>query len=259
MSSIEIGTIPTPAHPARTDAIRQNREYRQGSARTINSSDENAVVVAKAARGGAELGNLQTMNETQNRASSTIRAADRTLETVNMYVKQMKDVLFRIIKNYPPYPPGDAERAMFLRSFNGLKREIDSMTIPPNEQGAGYRAPNPGADTGSLAGRIGIPLPALPDTASDADIGLALAQLDKVRAAVGTLRSEVAGEAVAGSARGHDVKAAEFQRTAQERLALADLPEATAVRKSAELKSTLSQDAGNGLTEMQPQLLQLVG
>jgi len=259
MSSIEIGTIPTPAHPARADTIRQNREYRQGIARKTNTSDENAVVLAKAARGGAELGNLQTINETQNRASSTIRAADRTLETVNMYVKQMKDVLFRIIKNYPPYPPGDAERAMFLRSFNGLKHELDSMIIPPNEQWTGYRAPNPGADPGSLAVRIGVPLPVLPDTASDADLSAVISRLDRIQAAVGTLRSELAGEAVAGSAQGHDVKAAEFQRTAQGPLELADLPEATAERKSAELKNTLSQDASNGLTEMQPQLLQLVG
>lgn len=74
-------------------------------------------------------GRLQAINEQANREAQRMRLAQRKSE--------MKEEEFRIIKNYPPYPSDDAERVKFLMSFNGLKREIEQMTIPPDSKWLG--------------------------------------------------------------------------------------------------------------------------
>ena len=43
----------------------------------------------------------------------------------------MKARLLRIVKNFPPFPPGSEERVKILRSFNLFRKQIDQLTIPP--------------------------------------------------------------------------------------------------------------------------------
>jgi hypothetical protein len=41
-----------------------------------------------------------------------------------------------IIKNYPPFLEGSKERVQMLKSFAALRREIDDLTIPPDDDGS---------------------------------------------------------------------------------------------------------------------------
>jgi hypothetical protein len=43
----------------------------------------------------------------------------------------MKRDLEVIVKNFPPYPPNSEERVKLLRSYAGLRAEIDRLTVPP--------------------------------------------------------------------------------------------------------------------------------
>ena len=75
------------------------------------------------------LGRLQGINEQANREALRIRGEQQNPER--------EEEPIRFIKNYPPYPSGDSERVKFLRNFNGLKREIEQMTIPPDSKWMG--------------------------------------------------------------------------------------------------------------------------
>jgi hypothetical protein len=44
--------------------------------------------------------------------------------------------LERIVKNYPPFPPGSEERVKILKSISSLRKEIDQLTIPPPDDKA---------------------------------------------------------------------------------------------------------------------------
>jgi hypothetical protein len=36
-----------------------------------------------------------------------------------------------VVKNYPPFPPGNEERAKYLNSLDGLKKQLQSLVVPP--------------------------------------------------------------------------------------------------------------------------------
>jgi len=63
----------------------------------------------------------------------SINVADTAIKTVNEYVEKMKAQLETIVKTYPPYPPGSAERVEILRSYSAFRKIIDQLTIPPPE------------------------------------------------------------------------------------------------------------------------------
>ncbi len=113
------------------------------------------VTTTSVVRNQVTFGRLQAINEHSNREALRIRSDQRNTE--------MKETPFRIIKNYPPYPIDDPERVKFLMSFNGLKREIEQMTIPPDSKWQGTSTGDgiPQSETAStpLIGSEDIPLP----------------------------------------------------------------------------------------------------
>jgi len=79
--------------------------------------------------------------QSKENTSATIRKiawnisiADKTIGHVNDLVAKMKANLSTIVKMYPPYPPGSQERSRILKSYIGLRREIEQLTIPPEYQ-----------------------------------------------------------------------------------------------------------------------------
>lgn len=60
----------------------------------------------------------------------TKRADNKTTDSAANLIGQMKGQLDAIVKNYPPYPMGDSNRAQYLKTFSGLRKEIERMTIP---------------------------------------------------------------------------------------------------------------------------------
>lgn len=154
--------------------------------------------------------------ETQNRAAQLVRQSNTTLDEVGNLLGKMGGNLGLIVKQYPPYAPEDKERMALLNSLSGLRKQIDALTYPPPEQGS-ISQPADSVVTGGggeiqfqLAGMThtihprlpltesgGLDIPVLGDTASDAEVEQAYAQvLDaqaKLRARREALANELAG------------------------------------------------------------------
>ncbi|MBI4763938.1 MAG: hypothetical protein HY787_04960 [Deltaproteobacteria bacterium] len=160
MKIIETGIGQQPIRQTARAPVVVNRG-RSPSDKKVSSLAE--VTTTSVAGDQATFGRLQAINEHSNREALRIRADQRKEET--------KETPYRIIKNYPPYPIDDPERVKFLMSFNGLKREIEQMTIPPDSkwQGTVPGENNPPAETDSalLITSSDIPFPSQPAPNTD--------------------------------------------------------------------------------------------
>jgi len=92
---------------------------------------------------------------------------------VGSLIGSMRSLLGRIVKNYPPYAPDDAERVQFLRNYIALRKELDRLAFPPDETGA---QPGP---------QMQRDIPSLSERASDAEVAAAYAYLGALPGADG--------------------------------------------------------------------------
>jgi hypothetical protein len=79
---------------------------------------------------------LQKINESLNEAAQKHQTRGKILKGLESYVERLKAQLERIIKNFPPYPPGSEDRIALLRGYVGFRKLIDELTIPPPEDPA---------------------------------------------------------------------------------------------------------------------------
>jgi hypothetical protein len=115
-----------------------------------------------------------------SRTGRTLSQLDGTLSFIGQAVSKVKDQLLEMRRTLPPFKPEDAERVRILRSYIGLRKLIDELTVP-----------HP-ANTDKV--KEDIQLPALSDTASDQEVVGAVNALSKTeetiqgkRVSLGTL------------------------------------------------------------------------
>jgi hypothetical protein len=77
---------------------------------------------------------LQEINDSSNELAQKERNGEKISRGVEEYVDRMRAHLERIIKNFPPFPPGGEERIKLLREYAGFRKLIDQLTIPPPEK-----------------------------------------------------------------------------------------------------------------------------
>ena len=81
---------------------------------------------------------LQKINDSLNEVAQKKRTDDTILIRVEDYIDRMKAELERILKNFPPFPPGSEDRIRLLRNYAGFRNLIDRLTVPaPKESGMG--------------------------------------------------------------------------------------------------------------------------
>jgi hypothetical protein len=137
----------------------------------------------------AELAQLQTVNDQANGIASQVRRDNQQLAVMGSVLGQMKNELYQIVKVYPPYPPGDSERIRFLRSFSGLRAEIDHLTIPPPGKWDGTLQEQSGgaglaAATARQPAQTGFAIPRLSEQAGDQEVRTAF---EKTAQAIATV------------------------------------------------------------------------
>lgn len=152
-----------------------------------------------------------------NDVAKIIQKVDTTMGLIGRNLDSMKADLSTIVKNFPPFPPGDAERVRLLKSYSSLRQQIDAMTIPRPPEDAGFKKimadPSVTPDAGGISvtigksdatvtvapqevhsGPTGLNIPALSDSppreATDGEVKQALAGLDTAKA---TLQQRQAG------------------------------------------------------------------
>jgi hypothetical protein len=195
-----------------------------------------------------------------------IRQADASMEKINAYVQQMKAQLERVVKFFPPFPPGDPQREEYLKDYAGMRKLINELTIPPDNQdaarimadpavypGAGTVEISTGAGTEQVAvsrqvhaGPSGLNIPDLVPSASDAEIHGAINDLSEAGQKISEKRLGLASDASMLSGLIGDQGIA--------------IPSsgAAAVVQSGAVRSSLSGQAGPGLTGAAADLVQLV-
>ena len=207
-----------------------------------------------------------------NSVARTIRVADENMGKIENYIDRMKAELQRIIKNYPPFPPGSEERVERLKSVNAFRRLIDQLTIPPpDEEFAAKTVPDhdivsktnnsqkmPGENKLHRTGSKRLDIPQLPEGAGDEEVHAFIEKLDAAREMLRQMRSELAANAakIAESYEGETEVAGIYPSYGEE--IKSSNTEEEAELKSSELGYELAIEPGMTLTEAQTQLLSLL-
>ncbi len=215
---------------------------------------------------------LETIHSRFNSVARTIRIADENMGKIENFIDRMKTELQRIIKNYPPFPPGSEERVQRLKSVNAFRRLIDQLTIPPpKEELAAKTMPDhdvvhktndsqkmPDENKLHQTGPQGLGIPQLPESADDKEVHAFIEKLDAAREMLGQMRSELAADAakIAESYEGETEVAGTYPSYGEE-VKSADM-EAKAELRSSDLSFALAIEPGMTLTEAQSQLLSLL-
>ncbi|HPC74374.1 MAG TPA: hypothetical protein P5551_01630 [Syntrophales bacterium] len=274
----------------RTNNGMETVTRRLGTGKRINTPADDPVLWAGAGRGRSVAEHLGAVNNSLESVAVSIRGADLTMGTIGKNVDQM----IEYVKNFPPYPAGDTseQRAKFLESFNGLRRMIDGLTLPPRDDLGQYIMADPGSlaepvDMWSVVideeghirtirkqevhtgpGGLDIPelsegditttgLPGGPlDAARLNDI---ITRLERARETLVERRSGLAADAAGiARAKAFNDRVARFYTTFAEKVERADVSEAAAQAKSLELKRELAIEALNSITSMHSELVGLL-
>jgi len=218
------------------------------------------------------VGKLETIHFKFNLVARTIRVADESMEKIENYIDRMETESQRIVKNYPPFPPGSEERVKRLKSINAFRRLIDQLTIPPpDEEFAAKIMPDhdvvsktndsqkmSGENTLHQTGSEGLDIPQLPESADDEEVHAFIERLDAARKMFRQMRSELATDVVeVRESYEEEIKASGIFRSYGEEVKSADM-EAEAELRSSDLSFALAVEPGMTLTEAQSQLLSLL-
>ena len=248
--------------------------------KTIISSKECVSRLAEPCNVRFGVDKLEPIYSRLNSAARTIRVADEIMGKIENYIDRMKAELQRIIKNYPPFPPGSEERVKRLKSINAIRKLIDQLTVPPpNEEFAtkimagrnavlglddSKRMPGEnkfhrriqGHQSRTGSERLGIH--ELAEDADDEEIYALLESLDIAFEKLCERRNDLATDAAEMiDIYEHEIESAGIHRSYGEELKSADM-EAVAKLKSSELGYELTIGPGMTLTEAQSQLLSLL-
>jgi len=119
--------------------------------------------------------------------AANIRSADSAYQFINERIGKMKEALEGIVKNYPPFPAGSTERAEMLQKFNGIRNQINRLTLPAEEYGLESMT----ADLPGMAGTTDIPT--LPTDAGEGEIYEALQRLGSAAEFIADQRTALVG------------------------------------------------------------------
>jgi len=280
MSITKIGSDQAFCHLNQAANAIDSLTRKSSTGRRMNSAKEGSSRWVQANQGRSAFNNLQAINSSLNLVAMGIRIADMAMETMETYIDQMKAQLERIIKNYPPFPPGSEERVKFLRTFTALRRQIDQLGFAPDYKqdlkitADSMNIPRAGdwkAVVGNRGSRPAIPgpqvsidatgfnIPELSENATDAEIQAAIENLQDAKTALAQKRSGLAADAL------NTQQFLEFNTKFDESfpgypevLKASDMTEGTAESKSSEHKQTLMIESAKSLTEDPTQLLELL-
>jgi hypothetical protein len=81
-----------------------------------------------------EFAKLAKADDQVSEIAKSVREADKALTKVDDAVKQLHNEVLNVVKNFPPFPQND-ERAQYLMSINGLRKELQAMVVPAVKDG----------------------------------------------------------------------------------------------------------------------------
>ncbi|MGQ9646097.1 MAG: hypothetical protein ACUVWO_06100 [Thermodesulfobacteriota bacterium] len=281
MSIREIGNDPSILRLNFAPGTLRSSRAKSGMVRRTSVSKQNP---AEGPKGGQNVGpfdDLQALRAFLNSIAAGMRTANRTMGTIKTLIDRMKEQLDRIVKNYPPFPPGSEERVKFLRGFKALRRQIDQLSFSPYEEGTrkitpdpanvsqaaesntakGGKGPRPTIQTQQLqTGATGINIPELSEDATDEEIDAALKSLEEAKKTLAQRESELSIDHLLNIQQllGSHADIDELDGSSAEGPRWSDMTEKTAEDRSSEYKQILSNEPIKSLTQDQSLLSDLL-
>jgi hypothetical protein len=280
MSITEIGSNQALLHLNYTANRLDSLKPKSGTSRRISLPKEDPSGQVPVSQSGEAFDDFQALNTIRNAVATSIRVANSTMGKIETIIDRMKEQLGRIIKNYPPFPPGSEERVKFLRSFKALRQEIDQLSFSSNDEGATKIMADPAvvpqagdsnAVTGGKGPRLtihsqqvhtgptGLNIPELPESATDREIDAAIKNLEDARKTLGQRQSGLATDTLnIQQFLGSNPSIDQLAGSSVEAPKSPGITEITAENKSSESKQTLTNESTKSLTKDQSQLSELL-
>ncbi len=73
---------------------------------------------------------LASQKDDAVQVAKSVRDADKAIARVDNLLNEMRQKV-QVVKNYPPFPPGNQERVDFINSIEGLRKQLEAMSVPP--------------------------------------------------------------------------------------------------------------------------------
>ncbi|NPV05739.1 MAG: hypothetical protein HPY67_13495 [Syntrophaceae bacterium] len=262
---------------------------RIATGRKINAAADDPARWASTQKARSVDGHLQAVNAGLETVAIGIRGADQAMAAIEEHLDQM----IEMVKLFPPYPEGDnaEERIRMLRSFNGIRRLIDQLTVPPRDDLGQAIMSDPAAndvpdswpvivnEQGDVktirrqevhTGPTGLNIPELTeaDLTEDGRAGGPLsrqkldgiaANLENAKAILRQRRAALGSDAAAiARAKTSNAEAANFHKAYAEKLESADINETAAQVTSIQLKQSLALESLGSITSMRSELVALL-
>lgn len=125
MKPEDIALIDTPSRHPGWQANASHRKDAAASTMPQNTTKADGAKIPSIER--IQLNKLQNSKSQYHQLAHQIRELNQTMETIDANLEKMRKNLEGIIKIYPPYPPGSAERVESLRQFSALRKMIDQL------------------------------------------------------------------------------------------------------------------------------------
>ncbi len=115
-----------PAVGAGVSAPEQPKQQVKSTSEQLPQQAASVNIDAKGKSYAEMLDAKTTLNDT----SSAAREANKALDQVDAVLTKIQEAVSSV-KNYPPFPEGNEDRVKYLNSIDGLRKELQAMTIPP--------------------------------------------------------------------------------------------------------------------------------
>lgn len=125
---------PAEVRQAEVSSAASLQAYKQQAQQTSQVAD---TVQIKSSSIAKNLDTVRAIEQMHSRLNELVKGVRQTNEQLNKaadQVAQMQGSAMAIVKNYPPYPIESVERRELLMSYMSLRKEIESLMIPPPPQ-----------------------------------------------------------------------------------------------------------------------------
>lgn len=181
VAELGLSAIGVPAHrPSDVEpaATRRGEGGRSIAAEAVASTSAQPFVVTI-----GRFGRMEARNEQAMAAAGAVREADGVYSSMERMLRDAREKLTTIVKQFPPFLTDDPQRQAYLNGFSGLRAQIEALTVPGERS---WHVPQ--------LGDIRIPayrpvIPTLdPATATDRDVAMVADGLGKEIQAVARVR-----------------------------------------------------------------------
>lgn len=131
---------------AQRSGYQLNQVGQSGNSETLlNNSREKKIFPDNVSLtpGDISLASLRTRHDQLNTIAKDIRAANKVLDQVAKIIGEKHEEVLQYEKQYPPFQDQSSEKVEFLNSIAALKRQIDALTLIPDNKELGSTVSDP--------------------------------------------------------------------------------------------------------------------